>query len=178
MTAEEILAQRAEQHQWTWLYSGSFDPITLGHLEIIERASRLCDRLIVGVGVNAEKHYLFNMEERERLVRESVDKLPNVEVARIPGLTIDYAFENHVAVLVRGVRDGNDLAREMQIAAVNEEMHWSVETVLIPGRNYSHVSSSALKELWKLGATEYQLATMAPAHVVSALLKKRVLMPI
>ena len=162
-----------------WLYSGSFDPITLGHLEIVERAAKLCDKLLIGVGINAEKHYLFTMEERMQLIREELKAFKyDIDVVPIPGLTVEYAYENKIEVLVRGVRNGTDLDREVQIASINEELHWSVETVLIPGRHYQHVSSSALKELWKLGATEYQLATMAPKCVVQALLEKRALRPI
>ncbi len=155
----------------TAAYSGTFDPITLGHYDIIERASRMYERLIVAVGLNPAKNPRFTLDERVALIREVVKGLDNVEVIGFSGLVVDFARDNKVTVLVRGVRTVGDFDYEKQMAVMNRDLYPQLDTVMFtPSPEYAHLSSSLVRELASLGAPVEKLV---PAAVVPAL-KKRV----
>ena len=154
------------------LYTGSFDPLTWGHIELIKRAYNLCDQLYVGVGVNVQKAYTFTIQERVQMIKEWAGNLAHLEVIEVPGLTADKAKELECDFLVRGVRSNADFDREMQIAQINQELHY-IDTILLPAVDHGFVSSSAVKELAMLGAGEYELKKFVPEHVARALIAKR-----
>lgn len=134
-------------------YSGTFDPITLGHSDIIERAARMFPKLIVAVGMNAAKNPRFTLEERVDLVRKVVSHLPNVEVLGFSGLIVHFAREHGVTVLVRGVRTVTDVDYEKQMAIMNRDLYPSLDTIMLtPSPEYAHLSSSLVRELAGLGA--------------------------
>jgi pantetheine-phosphate adenylyltransferase len=133
------------------VYPGSFDPITLGHVDIIQRASRLYDRLIVAVAVNGSKTPLFTALERVEQIRQAVQHLPNVETDTFNGLTVTYAKEQNAAVLIRGLRAISDFELELQMAHTNKTLSNHVETVFLATSNeYSFLSSSVVREIAKL----------------------------
>ena len=155
------------------LYTGSFDPVTWGHIELIKRARNLCDQLYVGVGVNVQKAYTFTLPERIQLIKDSLgSSITGIEVVEVPGLTADKAVELGCDFLVRGVRSNNDFDREMQIAQINQELHY-IDTLLLPAVDHGFISSSAVKELAMLGADEYELKKFVPEPVAKVLLAKR-----
>ena len=156
----------------TAVYTGSFDPITLGHLDVIERASRIFDRIIVGVGINPDKHPLFSLEERVRLVQASVARLPNVQVELFSGLSVAFVREQGASVLLRGVRSLTDIEAEFTMTLANRKLDPSVETVfLMSDAAYSHISSSLLKQITPL-ADDEALLRFVPAPVVAELRRK------
>ncbi|HUP91681.1 MAG TPA: pantetheine-phosphate adenylyltransferase [Solimonas sp.] len=151
-------------------YSGTFDPITLGHHDIIKRAAAMFPRLIVAVGLNIAKHPRFDMDERILLIREVVKALPNVEVKGFSGLVVDFARENGVTVLVRGVRTVGDVEYEKQMAVMNRDLYPDLDTVMLaPSPEYAHLSSSLVRELAGLGAPVEKLV---PAPVIPVLLER------
>lgn len=156
-------------------YVGSFDPPTLGHLDLIERASRLFARVIVGVGVNPEKKTLFSPEERVGLLQESIKGLANVEVRSFSGLTVEFIRESGAAVMVRGVRTLSDIETEFTLTLANRALDPEIETVfLMAGEKYSHISSSLIKQVAQLGqhGLRNHLANFVPAPVIEPLLTK------
>jgi pantetheine-phosphate adenylyltransferase len=156
----------------TAVYTGSFDPITLGHLDVIGRAARIFDRLVVGVGVNPDKQPMFSPEERVRLVRASVADLPNVEVDSYSGLSVAFVRECGAQVLLRGVRSLTDIDAEFTMTLANRKLDPAVETVfLMADAAYSHISSSLLKQITPL-ADDAALARFVPPPVVAALRRK------
>ena len=151
-------------------YSGTFDPVTLGHYDIIERAAAMFPALIVAVGVNAAKHPKFTVEERVALIQEVSKRLKNVTVVPFSGLVVDFARAHGVTVLVRGVRNVGDVDYERQMAVMNRDLYPALDTVfLAPSPKYEHLSSSLVKELANLGAPVKKLV---PAAVVPHLLKR------
>ena len=156
----------------TAVYTGSFDPITLGHLDVIERASRIFDRIVVGVGINPDKQPMFTLEERVRLVRASVARLENVRVELFAGLSVAFVREQGAHVLLRGVRSLTDIEAEFTMTLANRKLDASVETVfLMADAAYSHISSSLLKQITPL-ADDEALRRFVPAAVVEALRAK------
>jgi pantetheine-phosphate adenylyltransferase len=154
------------------VYPGSFDPITNGHLDLIERGARLCDRLIVAVLGNESKQPLFTVAERMEMLRETVRDYPNVEVDSFEGLLVDYAREKGATAIVRGIRAISDYEYELQMALMNRRLCPSVETVfLMSGEAYSFISSRIVKELIRLGGN---LTGLVPASV-EVRLRNRVL---
>ncbi|MEQ1439460.1 pantetheine-phosphate adenylyltransferase [Fontimonas sp. SYSU GA230001] len=148
-------------------YSGTFDPITYGHFDIIGRAARMFPRLIVAVGLNPAKNPRFDLDERVALIREVVRDLRNVEVKGFSGLVVDFARDNGVSVLVRGVRTVGDFDYEKQMAVMNRDLYADLDTVMLaPSPQYAHLSSSLVRELAGLGAPVEKLV---PPAVVSAL---------
>lgn len=135
------------------LYTGSFDPPTMGHMNIIERAARLYDELTVGVIDNPSKVSMFSLEEREAMLRETLSKLDNVKVDHFSGLLADYVNDNNFDVVVRGLRATMDFEYEIQMAQMNAKLFNStVETVfLMTDPKYSFISSSVVKEVSSLG---------------------------
>ncbi|MGH8518152.1 MAG: pantetheine-phosphate adenylyltransferase [Panacagrimonas sp.] len=151
-------------------YSGSFDPITLGHNDIIHRAARMFPKLIVAVGHNVAKNPKFTLEERVHLIEASTRDLSNVEVKGFSGLVVDFARENGVTVLVRGVRSVGDVDYEKQMAVMNRELYPELDTVMLtPAPEYAHLSSSLVREVASLGAPVKKLV---PSAVVPALLER------
>jgi pantetheine-phosphate adenylyltransferase len=135
------------------IYPGSFDPITNGHLDLIERGSRLVDRLIVAILRNESKQPLFTVEERMEMLREVVTAYPNVEVDSFHGLLVDYARERNATVLLRGIRAISDYVEELQMALMNRRLNSDVETIfMMSGEAYSFISSRLVKEVVSLGA--------------------------
>jgi pantetheine-phosphate adenylyltransferase len=154
------------------VYTGSLDPITLGHLNVVERSSRLVDKLIVGIGVNIEKTSLFTPEERVELVRESTRHLPNVEVYAFSGLAVNFVREQGARVMLRGVRSLGDIEAEFTMTMANRKLDPGIETVfLMADDQYSHVSSSLIKQIASL-ASDVELGRFVPAPVVTALRQK------
>ncbi|MGI8742526.1 MAG: pantetheine-phosphate adenylyltransferase [Bryobacteraceae bacterium] len=154
------------------IYPGSFDPITKGHLDLIERGSRLVDKLIVSILRNEEKRVLFTIEERIEMLEEVVAQFPNVEVASFNGLLVDYAAETGARLIIRGIRAISDYEYELQMALMNRRLRPEIETVfLMSGEAYSFISSRLVKEVIGLGGN---IAGLVPATVESRL-KKRLL---
>jgi pantetheine-phosphate adenylyltransferase len=134
------------------IYPGSFDPITNGHLDVIERGSRLFDRLIVSILHNESKAPLFNVEERIEMLTESVSPYPNVEVDCFQGLLADYALSRNAGVILRGIRAISDYENELQMALMNRRLQPGLETVfLLAGEAFSFISSRLVKEVIGLG---------------------------
>ena len=133
----------------TAICSGSFDPITLGHLDVIRRAAAIFDRVCVCVSPNAEKkNQMFTPEQKLLLVRTAVAELPNVEAELFPGLLADFAVSHGANVIVRGIRNVTDMDVEYQMALINRGLHPELETFLLPdSRAYQHFSSSMAREM-------------------------------
>lgn len=130
---------------------GSFDPVTLGHLDIIERTSALFDEVLVAVGRNSAKNYLFDADERVDLVREVARDLPNVSVKPLDGLLVDFCAQEGVDVVVKGLRFASDFEFELQMAQMNHELS-GIETICLPtSARWAHVSSTMVREIALLG---------------------------
>jgi len=154
------------------VYTGSFDPITLGHLDVIERAARIFDGLVVGVGINPDKQPLFSLEERVELVHASVGRLPNVRVELFSGLSVAFVRAQRAHVLLRGVRSLTDIEAEFTMTLANRKLDPGVETVfLMADAAYSHISSSLLKQITPL-ADDEALLRFVPPPVVQSLRRK------
>ena len=149
----------------TAICSGSFDPITLGHLDIIRRAAACFDRVCVCVSPNAEKkNQMFTPEEKLLLVRTAVADLPNVEAELWPGLLADFAVDHGATAIVRGVRNTSDFDVEYQLALINQDIHPGLETMLLPASAaYQHFSSSMAREMIRYGQP---LEAYLPASIV------------
>jgi len=154
------------------VYTGSFDPITLGHLNVIERASRLVDRLIVGIGINAGKDPLFTPDERVELVRSATQRLGNVEVRKFSGLAVRFVRECGARVMIRGVRPLTDVEAELTMMLANRQLDPDIETVvLMADKEFAHVSSSLIKQIAPLAGDD-ELRRFVPPEVVAALRRK------
>ncbi|MBQ8281364.1 MAG: pantetheine-phosphate adenylyltransferase [Lachnospiraceae bacterium] len=152
------------------IYPGSFDPITKGHLDIIERASRVVDELVIGVLDNSEKSPMFTAEERVSLIKEAVSHLPNVKAESFHGLTVDFAKQNNARILVRGLRAVTDFEYELQIAQMNHKMNDSLDTIFFTTSvEYSYLSSSIVKEIAKYHG---DISPFVPQNVVNAVYDK------
>jgi pantetheine-phosphate adenylyltransferase len=134
------------------LYPGTFDSLTYGHLDIIQRASRLFKEIYVAVAHNEDKTPIFSVEERVTILREETAPMPNVRITSFYGLTVDYAEKIGAGCIIRGVRMISDFEYELQMALMNRFLHPRVETLfMIPAAQYLHVSSSLIKEVMILG---------------------------
>ena len=135
------------------IYPGSFDPITMGHLDIIERSARLFDEVVVALLLNMEKQPMFTIEERENMIREVIP-WNNVRVGAFEGLLVHYAVAQQAQFVVRGIRAISDYEYELQMALMNRRIEPNVETVfLMAGEAYSYISSRLIKEVFKLGGS-------------------------
>jgi pantetheine-phosphate adenylyltransferase len=140
------------------VYPGSFDPLTNGHVDIIERGARLFDRIIVAIAVNAEKSPMFSMAERVDIARAVFRNHPNVEVDTFEGLLVNYVERRKANVIVRGLRAVSDFEYEFQMALMNRELAASLETVfMMPAVQYSYISSRLIKEVFALGGKVHGL---------------------
>jgi pantetheine-phosphate adenylyltransferase len=142
----------------TAIYPGSFDPLTNGHVDIIQRGSRMFDRIIVAILLNLDKSPLFNASERLAIARDVFRERPNVEVDTFDGLLVDYARRRKASVIVRGLRAVSDFEYEMQMALMNRHLNPEVETVfMMPAEPYTYVSSRLVKEVVALGGSVHGL---------------------
>ncbi len=152
------------------IYPGSFDPITLGHLNIIKRAAAAFDKVIVCVLVNSEKHGLFTPEERVELIRKVVRKLDNVEVDSSAILLADYAREKGARVLVKGLRAISDFEKEFQMAVINGKLNPELDTVFFPSsEKYTFLSSTVVKEMIRYHS---DLSDFVPREIIRIVEKK------
>jgi pantetheine-phosphate adenylyltransferase len=153
------------------LYPGSFDPLTNGHVDIIERGARLFDRVVVAILLNSGKQPLFSVDERVAIAREVFAGHPNVEIDTFEGLLVDYARERRATVIVRGLRAVADFEFELQMALMNRHLSADVETIfMMPAEQYTYVSSRLIKEIAALGGS---LRGLVPAVVESRLATRR-----
>ena len=134
------------------VYPGSFDPITNGHLDLIERGSKIFDELIVAVLRNPEKDPLFTVEERLEMMREATQHCPNISVDSFHGLLVDYAVRKQARVILRGIRAVSDFENEMTMALMNRKLDGNLETVfMMPSVSYTFLSSRLVREIVRLG---------------------------
>src|SRR5947199_6036309 len=153
------------------IYPGSFDPLTNGHVDIIQRGSRLFDRIVIAILLNIEKAPLFTVDERVDIAREVFRGYPNVEVDTFDGLLVEYARRKRASVIVRGLRAVADFEYEMQMALMNRHLDADIETVfMMPAEQYTYVSSRLIREVAALGGS---VAGLVPAAVESRLAAKR-----
>jgi len=153
------------------VYPGSFDPLTNGHVDIIERGTHLFDKIIVAILVNIEKSPLFTMEERVDILREVFKGRPNVEVDTFEGLLVDYVAGRQADVIVRGLRALSDFETEFQMALMNRRLSPDIETVfMMPAEKYTYISSRLIKEVFSLGG---QVRGLVPEIVESRLREKQ-----
>jgi len=153
------------------LYPGSFDPLTNGHVDIIERGARLFDRIIVAMLINMDKSPLFTLPERVEITREVFHDSANVEVDTFDGLLVDYARRRRATVIVRGLRAISDFEFEMQMALMNRRLNPDVETAfMMPAEQYTYVSSRLVKEIVALGGS---VAGLVPPTVERRLREKK-----
>lgn len=152
------------------VYPGTFDPLTYGHMDIIERGASLFGKLVVGIYENPSKQPLFHLNQRVELVREAVTDLPNVHVKAFKGLTVDFIHQLRGKVMIRGLRANSDFEREFEMALMNRKLAPDIELLcLMTSSQYQFLSSSLIKEVAKLGGC---LEGMVPDHVAAALRKK------
>lgn len=151
-------------------YTGTFDPITNGHADVIRRAAGMFSEVIVAVANNTSKKSIFEPEEREWLARQALSDLPNVTVMGTSGLVVDFARTNGVSVLVRGVRGVGDYEYERQMAVMNRHLAPEIETVLLaPSPQFAHISSTLVREIAFLGGN---ITGLVPAVVAEKLAEK------
>ncbi|MFK8138276.1 MAG: pantetheine-phosphate adenylyltransferase [Bdellovibrionales bacterium] len=152
------------------IYPGSFDPITKGHIDILERFSRVFTKIYIGVGFSPKKSYLFNLEERQTMVREAVTHLQNIEVVAFEGLTVEFAKGVNANFILRGVRSAGDFEYEQNMANMNYRLNKEIETLLLYSKpELNLVSSSLIKEVFALGGDVSQFVT---ENVIRELVKK------
>ena len=136
----------------TAIYPGSFDPLTNGHFDVVQRAAKLFDRVIVAVAKNEGKKPLFSLQERLALVKEATAGMPNVEVDALEGLLVDYVVHKKAQVIVRGLRAVSDFEFEFQLALMNRKLNENIETIfMMPKDTYTFLSSRIVKEIAQLG---------------------------
>ncbi len=152
------------------IYPGSFDPVTNGHLDVIERARKLFDEVIVAVAHNDEKEPLFSLKERLELLRETAGKIGHVRIARFKGLLVEFARAEDAGAVIRGLRAVSDFEFEFQMALMNRKLNAGVETIfLMPKEEYTYLSSRIVKEIARLGG---DVSSFVPACVAKALNRK------
>ena len=152
------------------IYPGSFDPLTFGHMDIINRASRIVDELVVGVLNNSAKNSLFSLDERVSMIKEMTESMPNVTVASFDGLLVDYMKEINATIIVRGLRAVTDFEYELQIAQTNHVENPEVETIfLTTSLQYSYLSSTIVKEFASYGG---DISKFVPARFIDRIYEK------
>ncbi|HET7511846.1 MAG TPA: pantetheine-phosphate adenylyltransferase [Chthoniobacterales bacterium] len=152
------------------IYPGSFDPVTNGHVDVIERARKLCDEVIVAVAVNDQKKPFFTLEERLEFLRDATQSIDGVKVARLDGLLMAFAVEQGAEAVVRGLRAVSDFEFEFQMALMNRKLEANVETIfLMPKEDYTYLSSRIVKEIARLGG---EVSSFVPACVVEGFRRK------
>jgi pantetheine-phosphate adenylyltransferase len=156
------------------IYPGSFDPVTNGHVDVVERARKLFDEVIVAVADNDEKQPLFTLDERIGLLRESLGRMDNVRIAHFDGLLVDFARTQKAGAVIRGLRAISDFEFEFQMALMNRKLEAEVETIfLMPKEEYTYLSSRIVKEIARLGGDVSSFVPAAVAKMLAAKLRKR-----
>ncbi len=151
------------------IYPGSFDPLTYGHLNIIERASKNFEKIYVALAINITKEYMFDYKVRMRMIEECVQHLDNVEVVATDKLVVDYAKENNISVIIRGLRAVSDFENELQIATTNHFLNEDIETVFYMSRpQHMFLSSSQVREIAKFGG---DMSKFVPKSIERYLIK-------
>ena len=152
------------------IYPGSFDPLTLGHLDMIKRSAKIVDELVIGVLNNSAKNSLFSLDERVSMIKEMTESMPNVTVASFDGLLVDYMKEINATIIVRGLRAVTDFEYELQIAQTNHVENPEVETIfLTTSLQYSYLSSSIVKEFASYGG---DISKFVPARFIDRIYEK------
>ena len=152
------------------IYPGSFDPLTLGHLDMIERSAKIVDELVIGVLNNSAKNSLFSLDERVSMIKEMTESMPNVTVASFDGLLVDYMKEINATIIVRGLRAVTDFEYELQIAQTNHVENPEVETIfLTTSLQYSYLSSTIVKEFASYGG---DISKFVPARFIDSIYEK------
>ena len=152
------------------IYPGSFDPLTLGHLDMIERSAKIVDELVIGVLNNSAKNSLFSLDERVSMIKEMTESMPNVTVASFDGLLVDYMKEINATIIVRGLRAVTDFEYELQIAQTNHVETPEVETIfLTTSLQYSYLSSTIVKEFASYGG---DISKFGPARFIDRIYEK------
>jgi len=157
------------------VYVGSFDPVTLGHVDIVQRGARIYEHVTVAIGVNPEKAPLFTAEERVALLKEVFRDVPNVSIDCFEGLTVDFVQRTGASVMLRGIRTVSDLESEFSMALANATLAPQIETVfLMAGERFSHISSTLIRQIALLGqgTASEKLRQFVPAPVIAPLLAK------
>ena len=152
------------------IYPGSFDPLTLGHLDMIKRSAKIVDELVIGVLNNSAKNSLFSLDERVSMIKEMTESMPNVAVASFDGLLVDYMKEINATIIVRGLRAVTDFEYELQIAQTNHVENPEVETIfLTTSLQYSYLSSTIVKEFASYGG---DISKFVPARFIDRIYEK------
>jgi pantetheine-phosphate adenylyltransferase len=154
----------------TAIYPGTFDPLTNGHLDVVQRAAKLFDRVVMAVAKNDGKQPMFTSDERFVLVQKAVKHLPNVEADKFDGLLVEYVVSRKAQAIVRGLRAVSDFEFEFQLALMNRKLNENIETIfMMPKDTYTFLSSRIVKEIARLGG---DVRAFVPAHVQDALARK------
>jgi pantetheine-phosphate adenylyltransferase len=170
-----VLAMSKSAHR-IGVFPGQFDPITNGHIDVIQRGVRLFDELIVAVGINPDKREMFTIDERLEIIRSLIGNIRGVRVEKYTGLTVDFVRKSKATALLRGIRDVSDLRYEFQLALANRTVG-AVETVFImAGEQYALTSSSLIRQVVSFGGDLKQLSAMLPDLVIDRLVEKQKLM--
>ncbi|MCL2367183.1 MAG: pantetheine-phosphate adenylyltransferase [Oscillospiraceae bacterium] len=152
------------------VYPGSFDPITLGHLNIIRRSAAIFNELVVCVTVNSGKNPLFNIEERVELIKRTVSRFPNVTVESSDVLLVEFMRARNAKVIIKGLRAVSDFDREFQIALINRKLDDGIETLFMPSsEKYTYLSSTVVKEMARYGA---EMQSWVPMEIIDDVLKR------
>ena len=152
------------------IYPGSFDPLTLGHLDMIERSAKIVDELVIGVLNNSARNSLFSLDERVSMIKEMTESMPNVTVASFDGLLVDYMKEINATIIVRGLRAVTDFEYELQIAQTNHVENPEMETIfLTTSLQYSYLSSTIVKEFASYGG---DISKFVPARFIDRIYEK------
>ncbi|MEZ5940550.1 MAG: pantetheine-phosphate adenylyltransferase [Planctomycetaceae bacterium] len=157
------------------VYAGSFDPVTLGHEDMVRRGAQLFDRLIVGIGINPEKQPLFTAHERQELMQQIFADLPNVSIECFTGLTVEFTQQCQASIMLRGVRTVTDIEAEFTMALANRTLAPELETVFLMATDrYSHISSSLIKQVAQMGRGDIRehLKQFVPEAVIEPLMAK------
>ncbi len=161
------------RHDVKAVYTGSFDPVTLGHLDIIHRASDLFAQIVVGIGINKDKRPLFDPDQRVELVRRVTAGMARVEVATFDGLAVDFVRQLGATVMVRGIRPLTDIAGEFTMMMANRQLDPEIETVfLMADEQFVHISSSLLKQIAVMSSNDDHLAKFVPREIIADVRKQ------
>lgn len=155
------------------VYTGSFDPVTLGHLDIIQRAGKLFSSLVIGIGINKDKRPLFSPDQRVELIRRVTPDMPHLEIATFDGLAVDFVRQVNAKVMVRGIRPLTDIAGEFTMMMANRQLDRGIETVfLMADEQYVHISSSLLKQIAGMSDDDDRLAKFVPREIIPDIRKQ------
>jgi pantetheine-phosphate adenylyltransferase len=167
---EQIMKQEGKGNLRIYVYPGSFGPITNGHMDIIERALRICDKLIVAVGINESKKQFFNIDERLNLLKCALKDKPDIEIESYNGLLVDFAKKKDATAIIRGLRAVSDFENELQMALINKSLNPDLEILfMMTNINYLYLSSSAVKEIAKNGGA---IDGLVPECIKDEVMKK------